>query len=292
MIKVLQVSDHGFHGNFYPTTTKDKALIVITGSDGGITWAQQIAELFSSKGITALAVAYWGIKGLPKNLSLIPIETIQAAVCWLQEQGYQEIGIYGVSKGAELALTSASFLPQIKFVIAVSPACCSFEGIAKPAYSGASSWTWNGNPLPYVSFKSISVNIVKDFLKNHEFGFVKHYLKVLETEKNEENTIKVENINGPILLLSAKEDAQWPSATMGAMVCDRLKVKEFPFPFHHEIYSPASHILNPIAPGRLKKILRLAYLVERKHQKECDIARDRALQLSLDWIAGIRNHPA
>ncbi len=285
MIKVLQISDHGFHGIFYPTTTKDKALIVISGSDGGITWAKQIAELFSGKGIPALAVAYWGMKDMPKNLSLIPIETIQSAVCWLKEQGYQEIGIYGVSKGAELALTSASFLPQIKLVIAVSPACCIFEGIAKPAYSGTSSWTWNGDPLPYVSFKGISVNILKDFLKNHEFGFVKHYLKVLETEKNEENFIKVEKINGPILLLSAKEDAQWPSAIMGTMVCDRLKEKAFPFPFHHEIFSPASHILNPIASNKLKKILRFAYKMERKHQKECDVARDKALQMSLDWIA-------
>jgi len=194
------------------------------------------------------------------------------------------VGIYGVSKGAELALTSASYIPQIEFVIAVSPACCVFEGIAKPTYSGTSSWTWNGKSLPYVSFKNISVNMMKNLFKNHEFGFVDQYLEVLKTEKNEENTIKVENINGPILLLSAKEDAQWPSAKMGNMICDRLKENGFQFPFNHEIFYPASHILNPVETSMGRK-LRFVYLMERKHQKECDNARERALQMSLDWIA-------
>lgn len=279
------IFNRGFHGIFYPTSTKDKAMIIISGSDGGIKWAQNIAEIFSSKEITSLAVAYWGIEGTPKKLSLVPIETIQSAVYWLYEQGYKKIGIYGVSKGAELALISASYIPQIEFVIAVSPSCCIFEGIAKPKYSGTSSWTWKGKPLPYVSFKNISVNPMKNLITNHEFGFVNQYLKVLKTEKNEENTIKVEDINGPILLLSAKEDAQWPSAKMGNMICDRLKEKGFQFPFHHEIFYPASHVLNPVETKKGRKLLRLAYKMERKHQKECDTARQRALQMSLDWIA-------
>lgn len=279
-----KVSGTDFYGIFYPTARKNKAVIIITGSDGGIKWAQKIAELFSAKEVTALAVAYWGIKGTPKKLSLIPIETIQSAVNWLKEQGYTKVGIYGVSKGAELALTSASLIPQIEFVIAVSPACCVFEGIAKPHYSGTSSWTWKGAPLLYASFKNISVNMIKNIFINHEFGFVKQYLKVLATEKNEENTIKVERINGPILLLSAKEDAQWPSAKMGNMVCDRLKEKKFNFPYHHEIFHPASHVLNPVASGKVRKLLKMAYIMERKYKKECEIARKKALQMSIDWI--------
>ena len=269
-----------FQGIFYPSKTSDKAMIVVSGSDGGIKWANKIASVYSEHGIPSLAIAYWKTKYTPKALALIPIEIIQHAVLWLMKNGYSKVGIYGISKGAELALTSGSLIPQIEFVIAVSPSCCVFEGIAKPAYSNTSSWTWGGKPLPYASFHNISVSIIKNILKNYEFGFVKQYIDVLETNKNEENTIKVENINGPILLLSAKEDAQWPSVKMGKMICDRLNDKEFEFPFHHEIFYPASHILCPV-----KTKMRFVYRIERRHKKECEMARKQALKMSLDWLA-------
>jgi len=134
--------------------------------------------------------------------------------------------------------------------------------------------------LPYVSLNDIPVNMLKDTLKNREFGFVKQYIEVLATKKNEENTIKVENINGPVLLLSAKEDAQWPSAEMGEMICDRLMEKKFPFSFHHEVFYPASHILCPV-----KTKMGLVYRMERQHRKECEMSRKRALDMSLDWLA-------
>lgn len=269
-----------FQGVFYPSKTNEKAMIVVSGSDGGIRWANEIASVFSAHDISSLAVAYWKTKYTSKTLALIPIEIIQSAVLWLKKNGYSKVGIYGVSKGAELALISGSLIPQIERVIAVSPCCCVFEGIAKPAYSNTSSWTWGGQPLPYASFHNISVSVIKNIIKNHEFGFVKQYIDVLATNKNEENTIKVENINGPILLLSAKEDAQWPSAEMGNMICNRLSNKEFAFPFHHEIFYPASHILCPV-----KTKMRLAYRMERQHKKECEVSRKQALKMSLDWLA-------
>lgn len=268
-----------FQGVFYPSKTNEKAMIVVSGSDGGIKWANEIASVYSAHGIPSLAIAYWKTKYTPKILALIPIETIQSAVFWLKKNGYSKVGIYGVSKGAELALTSGSLIPQIEFVIAASPACCVFEGIAKPVYSNTSSWTWGGQPLPYASFHNISVSIIKNIIKNHEFGFAKQYLDVLATNKNEENTIKVENVNGPILLLSAKDDAQWPSAEMGKLICNRLSNKKFSFPFHHEIFYPASHILCPV-----KTKMGLAYCMERQYKKECDVSRKQALKMSLDWL--------
>lgn len=273
------ISNKDFQGVFYPSKIKEKAIIVVSGSDGGISWASEIASVFSAQGISSLAVAYWKTKNTSQTLALIPIEIIQSAVLWLKENGYSRVGIYGVSKGAELALVSASLIPQIQYVIAVSPACCVFEGIAKPKYSNTSSWTWGGKPLPYASFKNISVNMIKNVIKNREFGFKKQYIEVLTANKNEENIIKVENINGPILLLSVKEDAQWPSAQMGKMICDRLSDKGFAFPFHHEIFHPASHILCPV-----KTKLRFAYRIERKYKKECEVSRKQALKITLDWL--------
>ena len=80
-------------------------------------------------------------------------------------------------------------------------------------------------------------------------------------------------------MLSVKEDAQWPSAQMGKMICDRLSDKGFAFPFHHEIFHPASHILCPV-----KTKLRFAYRIERKYKKECEVSRKQALKITLDWL--------
>ncbi len=93
---------------------KDRTVIVVSGSDGGIAYAKKTAEVLAGKGIPSLALAYWGTKNTPETLSLIPVETVQSAAEWLMEQGYSSVGIYGFSKGAEYALTSASLQPGKK----------------------------------------------------------------------------------------------------------------------------------------------------------------------------------
>lgn len=276
---IQRMRANNYQGTLYTASNMLKVMIVITGSDGGGKWANEIAGVFAAQGVPSFALSYWDGALLPKTLSLIPLEMIQSAAVWLKEQGYQKIGIYGISKGAELALTAASFFPVVEFIVAVSPACCVFEGIAKPQYSGASSWTWKNMPLPFASFKNTKVNMLKNIVKTHQFGFTPQYLKVLASEKNESNTIKVENINGPILLLAAEQDAQWPSAKMGKLIIERLKSKHFLFPFRLELFHPASHILCPV-----KTVQRFAYRMERNHPFECNAARKRALELTIDWL--------
>jgi dienelactone hydrolase len=273
------VENETFEAVFYPSSTKDRAVIVVSGSDGGIAYARKVAEVLAGNGISSLALAYWGTGRTPKTLSLIPVETVQSAANWLTEQGYSKVGIYGFSKGAEYALTAASLLPQIKFVVAVVPVSHVFEGIAKPNYSGTSSWTWQNQPLPYISFNGEATIEADRIWANREFGFRQRYLDALTGQKSEENTIRVENINGPVLLLSAKEDAQWPSDVMGEMIRQRLEEKQFPFPFHHRIYDPASHVLIPV-----NTMLKFMYKQERRHPAECNHARREALELSLQWI--------
>lgn len=280
-MKCIKIDNEKLQGKFYAVRSDKTALIVISGSDGGIEWASSIACKFASHGVSSLAVAYWGVNKTPKQLSFVAIETILYAVDWLAQNGYTKIGIYGFSKGAELALTAASLIPKIEFVIAVSPACCVFEGIENRHYSGDSSWTWKGHPLAYAACQSAVLSPIKELLRSGEFGFRKQYLEALEKTKNEGNTIKVENINGPILLLSARNDSQWPSFGMANMIVQRLLTHEFSFPVKHESFDYASHILCPV-----RTIKKFVYSQERKFAKQCKQARKNAFQQSLDWILG------
>lgn len=66
----------GFHGElFLPTQDKypKKALICFSGSDGGMELARVLAGVFSSNGLTTLALAYVMEEGLPSQFSNVPI---------------------------------------------------------------------------------------------------------------------------------------------------------------------------------------------------------------------------
>ncbi len=69
-------------------------------------------------------------------------------------------------------------------------------------------------------------------------------LALKQTEAVEKATIKVENINGPILLLAGKEDTMWPSAQMCDMIIKRLDGYNFPHWYKLFSYENAGHSLN------------------------------------------------
>lgn len=102
---------------FQPETDKypGKALICFSGSDGGIELARTLAGVFQARGLTTLALAYVLEEGLPQQFSAVPIDTLEAAAKRLHDMGYEKVGLWGISKGAELALVAGSLLPQIKF---------------------------------------------------------------------------------------------------------------------------------------------------------------------------------
>ena len=63
---------------------KTPALIIVSGSEGRIEKAQNIAQLLSSRGYICLAVAYFGLEGLPKHLERIPLECLVEAKDYLR----------------------------------------------------------------------------------------------------------------------------------------------------------------------------------------------------------------
>ena len=64
--------------------SKHQALIIVSGSEGRIEKAQNIAQLLSSRGYICLAIAYFGLEGLPKHLKRIPLECLVEAKSYLR----------------------------------------------------------------------------------------------------------------------------------------------------------------------------------------------------------------
>lgn len=154
-----RVRTDGFHGElFLPHRDKypGKVLICFSGSDGKFELSQMLARVFQSNGLTTLALAYVMEERLPNQFFHVPIDFLEAAAKRLHDMGYQKVGLWGISKGAELALTAGSLLPElVNAVVAVSPintVCQGFTMEKGVSIASGSSWTFRGREVPYTQF--------------------------------------------------------------------------------------------------------------------------------------------
>jgi hypothetical protein len=87
-----------------------------------------------------------------------------------------------------------------------------------------SSWTYQNKELPFVP---VNEEAVPFLIKGDLRGVFETMLK--DSAAAEKALIKVENINGPVLLVSATKDEICPSAPMADKMIKRLKNKKFPY---------------------------------------------------------------
>lgn len=275
------VKNDGFFGVKYsPESNKhpNKAIIAFTGSDGDFKLACKMGEYFSSIGITSIALAYWKVKGLPNKMVSIPIESIENAVHYLKNQGFEKIGVCGISKGAELALLSGSLFKEISGVIAISPihiVCMGFKGMKEV---DASSWSYKGKDIPYTKGHMNLGKVIKKSVIAREITMNFIYEDVI-SKFNPKSIINVENINGPILLISARNDSMWLSQFSCEKIIERLDSNKFKHPYKHLNYQYASHMLFPI-----NSILDYFFKVERKYKFECQKSRMDLSQNIQEWL--------
>ncbi len=245
-----EVRDQGVTGTVFLPEGSDlrPAIIVLGGSEGGT--YEPAAAAFASLGFVALALAYFGMEGLPDQLVGVPIETVERAIGWLRvypRVREDSIGVWGASKGAELALVAASFFPGIRAVVAKSPSAYAFEGISGDfGRKHKSSWTYKGEALPFVpvSFDfRIAISYFFSKLTGKPWATEPMYSYAVRRNARqiESAAIKAERINGPVLLTSGGRDGVWPSAAMASVLMQRLEREGHDFPDVHLNYSGAGH---------------------------------------------------
>jgi dienelactone hydrolase len=246
-VRITAVRERGLVGAFYepPGPGRHPAMLVFGGSEGGLIDAWSYPGGLSSRGYAVLALAYFGVEGLPPKLSMIPLEYFKTALDWLSGQPAvdpRRIGIFGGSRGGELALLLGATYPQVATVVADVPShvvwagCC--DSLAAPA------WTLGGNPIPRV------VTVAsREAVARHENGQpheeVHTFLALLEdTSAVARGIIPVERIKAPVLLISARDDRRWPSTYMADQVVDRLRQRGFHYPVTHLAYDDAGHAIG------------------------------------------------
>jgi uncharacterized protein len=238
--KVMAQKDTIPDSKYYPAkgNIQNVALILLGGSEGGLPNYYDTEKL-TGLGYSCLVLGYFGTKSTPARLEMIPLEYFEKAITDLKsrlELKNKKIVVWGGSKGGELALLLASKFKEISGVIAAVPSSVVFQGLGgKPV----SSWSENGESIPFVPFAPYDYSKII----NNQYVHV-YKLSLEQTEHVQKAEIKVENINGPILLLAAKADSMWPSHQMAEMVIKRLDEHKFPYWYKLFSYVNAGHTLN------------------------------------------------
>lgn len=212
------------------------AIIVLGGAEGGDQTARLKAKLFTQQGFAVLGLPYYlsdtspyrsEFEQLPGTFNAIPVDQVEVAKAWLERRPDvrpDRIGIYGVSKGAEMALLSGSLIDGFAAIAAIVPSDVVWEGWGTGIKPGTiSSFSWRGEPLPFVPYKGMQkefASAAKEkrlirFRDFHDRG--RHANPGLAMKAR----IAVERIDEPVLVAGGDADIVWNSGEMAQFIAER-----------------------------------------------------------------------
>ena len=231
------------------------AILVLNGSGGGIN--EPRAALYASHGYAALALGYFKAPGRSDYISNTPLEYFETALHWLHRtlrprSGF--VALSGQSRGGELVLLLGALLPElVSAVIGYVPGAVvhSAQNACDPATGREGpAWIFRGQPLPHLWENNRTASWAPwdegPQPRRHAHALL---AALQDPEAVERARIRVENIRGPVLLLSATDDGSWPSSLYGRMVTERLAQFQHPHAVTHLDFEGAGHsIVFPYVP--------------------------------------------
>ena len=234
-VRRIPVREAGLVGTFFAplVDTGMPSVVSLTGAMGGIWEAPAMA--LAAEGVPTLALATHSAEGRPERLRLLPIEYVLGAVDWLKRRdgdAERPVVLRGWSRGAELALLTASLCPDIAGAIAYAPRCYVGMEQNKPNNhtdpSAVAAFTWRGEwqtgtPLP----AELRLNADRPTLEDL-------------------HGIAVERIAGPVLFVTGERDTGLAGTTASASAASamrRLSSMGSKWPRWHLAYPDAGHAI-------------------------------------------------
>ena len=255
----VEVREEGLVGTLYQPAGSapgsHPAVMILNGSGGGIN--EPRAALYASRGYAAFALAYFKAPGLSDYISNTPLEYFQTGLRWLRKKvqpKHDFVAISGQSRGGELVLLlGATFPKEVSAVVAYVPGAVVHSGQnACDPKIGREGPTWllGGKPIPHVWEN----NRTATWAPFDEGPAPHRHEKAILTALQDPDAvararIRVEDIEGPVMLLSGTDDGSWPSSLYSKMVQDKLVEVQHPYPVKWLDYENGGHsILFPYVP--------------------------------------------
>jgi dienelactone hydrolase len=224
-------------------------VVIVLGGSGGGDRLAPFARRFAERGYVSASVAYFGLRGLPSELTLIPVETVGTALVEIAQRpdvDLRRIGIFGDSKGGELALLAASTYPDIHAVVGLVPSPFAWSAIPRPI-AGAmpmmaqASWSIGGKPVRFVPFDPVRTETGRDAF---DVSMERHRGAIPGA------MFHLENIRGPVLFLAADDDAVWDSPQQSQIGMDYLRAHNHPYPDTYVHFPHAGHAFLFASPSQ------------------------------------------
>ncbi|NP_001073177.1 acyl-coenzyme A thioesterase 5 [Rattus norvegicus] len=213
-----------------PGTGPFPGIIDLFGIGGGL--LEYRASLLAAKGFAVMALAYFKYDDLPKATDILRLEYFEEAVNYLlghpQVKG-PGIGLLGISKGAELCLSMASFLNGITAAVIING---SMVNVAGTLY-------YKEESLPASSMNLERIRVTKDGFKD-----IIDILTVPPEGPDQKSIIPVERSDTTFLFLVSQDDRNWKSEFYAREASKRLQAHGKKTP-QIICYPEAGHYIEP-----------------------------------------------
>ena len=302
----FEVKTDGFYGAYWKNKKEtNSAIIAMLGDDAEDYMAKSCVKWLMKKGVNVLTMSPG-----KKNYSHhnYPLERIEKAIEWLKNNGNKKIGIVGGSTTGTLALTAASYFPDITLTMAMTSSDFIWQGFEQGKKDACREWpvegeslfSYCGKPLPYMPFcykHPEYWQVVKSETKKS--GNMIDSKKIFDDSEEahpitEDEFIKIENIKGKLLMIGAEDDCLWNAAKYVKRAEKRLTEKSHDCDTEFVAYKHGTHFVFP--ESLLKKIfpigsgllLKMMFKAAKEFPKECKETRidiDKRLSKAIkEWI--------
>lgn len=250
-VSVTEVDHDSLVGKLYepPDDGPAAGVVVLGGTEGGIPSDRQSA-LLASRGYAVLALAYFGAPGLPEELVEVPLEYFETAGAWFTDResvSDEPLSVVGTSRGADLGLYLGAHLSAVDTVVSYGGSGLMFQGVPEGLYEPNAAFTYGDAEIPYVGYYfsvTYMLRAAVHWVLNRPLALRGIYERGLERTDDgtiEEATIPVEDLGGPVLLVSGSADETRPAETLSDVAERRLREAEYDQPFDHRQYEDAGH---------------------------------------------------
>ncbi|XP_045663814.1 peroxisomal succinyl-coenzyme A thioesterase-like [Ursus americanus] len=256
-------------------------IIDIFGTGGGL--MEYRASLLAGHGFATLALAYYNFEDLPKEINSIHLDYFEEALCYMLQHSEVKgpsIGLLGISLGADICLSMASFLKNISATVSINGS----------GFSGKRGIHYKRTCIPSlghdlrrikVAFSGLLdvVDIRNDIVGGHE----------------NPSMIPIEKAQGPILFIVGQDDHNWRSELYAQIASQRLQAhgKEKPQIIS---YPGTGHYIEPpyfpLCPASVPKILNKPVIwggEPRAHSRAQEDAWKQILTFFCKHLGGIQN---
>lgn len=216
------------------------AVLVLHGAGKG-DYTHRYARLLAYHGYAALRLEYFDAPGVPEAFDSVPVEYFSRAIDWVTaREGVREgrVGVIGWSRGSEAATLLAAADDRVRVLVGYAPSAYSFPGLV-PSGEVVPAWTRDGEPVAFVP----PYDGIEDDEGEPSVVRFRRTVERADPDDLDRARLPVEDVAGPVVLVSGGDDRVWPSPAFAETLIDVLEASDHDWPFVHLSYEDAGHAI-------------------------------------------------